>query len=259
MVPLSLQILHVEQTTSTNDDLLRLAEEEEVEHGTILRADHQTAGRGQHTRSWSSGMGQGLYCSIYLCIEQPPAYAFGLNAMVSLVAVDTLQAFTPHQCMIKYPNDIICNDKKIGGILIENRVTSRSFESVVGIGLNVAQDFSETPLAPKATSLHMLSTTHKKVSVDDVFQNLCTQLVQSRLLDSQSLSMAIQSGELWQRYHQSLAYRDSDVEVNDGGRTLIATLRGVTPEGKVLLHHNGEDIAYVYEQIKIRYPSNSHL
>ncbi|MEJ7935196.1 biotin--[acetyl-CoA-carboxylase] ligase [Sphingobium sp. AN558] len=123
--------MFVEETGSTNADMLALAEEGAAE-GSWLRAGHQTGGRGRMGRHWESPPGN-LYCStlVRLRAGDPPAHSLALvaaNAVHALVA-----PLCAGQVRIKWPNDILVDGAKIAGILLERTGDA----VVVGMGVNV--------------------------------------------------------------------------------------------------------------------------
>jgi BirA family biotin operon repressor/biotin-[acetyl-CoA-carboxylase] ligase len=139
---------------STNNYAASLLKLSEVVEGTVVMAHHQTNGRGQRGNSWSSNPGQNLLCSLIL---RPnflnPADQFGLNRMVSLALLNYLK-HEGIEAVIKWPNDILVNEQKIAGILIENVIRGNQLEyTIVGIGLNMNQQIFASEW--KATSMQL--------------------------------------------------------------------------------------------------------
>jgi len=155
-------VLHLGMTDSTNDDAYKLALDG-AEHGFGVIADRQLAGKGRLGKDWASPAGTGLYCSIIV----RPKLAFidfpklTLTAGLALCrAVENLQ--TNSSFGLKWPNDLYCNQRKCGGILVESSsISCRKKDSfvIVGIGLNVNTklDQFQLELQQKATSLHIIS------------------------------------------------------------------------------------------------------
>lgn len=125
-----------------------------------MLAAHQTAGRGQQSNSWLSKAGENLTCSFILYPRHSkPEQAFLLNMAIALAVSDTVVAQTTGFCdaptRIKWPNDILCADQKVAGILVENIWQGQRWDAcVAGIGLNLNQQhFGEVE---GASSLGML-------------------------------------------------------------------------------------------------------
>ncbi len=152
--------LKLKEIDSTNDFAHRLMEIYTLEeiNNTVICAQYQTRGRGVGINKWVSDNGKNLTFTIvhipdYLIIDQ----AFYLSKAASTAIVDFLDEFGV-QASIKWPNDIICQDKKCAGILIENTVSSihkKIKVSIIGIGLNVNQ--TEFPHGIKASSMRLVT------------------------------------------------------------------------------------------------------
>jgi BirA family biotin operon repressor/biotin-[acetyl-CoA-carboxylase] ligase len=121
---------HVAATGSTNDDLLASADERP--NRSVLVADYQHAGRGRRDRVWSAMPGRNLLASI-LFHDVPPE-PMELPRRVSVAAVDACRRFTTAAVVLKWPNDVLLDDRKVAGVLAQ-RAASGSV--VVGIGVNV--------------------------------------------------------------------------------------------------------------------------
>ena len=119
-------------------------------NGALVVADAQTAGRGRLGRSWQSPAGKGLYFSLILRPNEPNPARFALLAGLGVARGIEGVIDAPIQC--KWPNDILCNSKKIGGILCE----TREERLIVGVGLNVTharEDLPERPIFPASSLL----------------------------------------------------------------------------------------------------------
>ena len=155
--PWGVPVRVVDETGSTNDELLALGEKG-APTGTLLFAERQTAGRGQFRRPWSSARSLGIWCSLLLRMDVSDATIPSLSAFPAVALVETLQLLGIRGHGIKAPNDILIDGKKIAGILVETR-TGRDPYAVIGIGLNVNHtpgDFPED-LKDCAVSLAMLT------------------------------------------------------------------------------------------------------
>ena len=135
----------VEVTASTNDDLLRLAEEG-APAWTVEVAAHQQEGRGRLGRTWVSTPGSSLLVSVLLRPDLPPADA----ALLTLAAGACMAVSCSVACGVdvrcEWPNDLMAGERKIGGILAEAKVeAARLAHVVVGVGMNVAQTAEDFP------------------------------------------------------------------------------------------------------------------
>jgi BirA family transcriptional regulator, biotin operon repressor / biotin---[acetyl-CoA-carboxylase] ligase len=128
--------------------------------GTLVIAERQTKGRGRMGRKWHSPPKKGLYFSLVLRPKLPPFKIPGISLMAGLAVLRAIHATTGTTTLMKWPNDILFEGKKLAGILIELKAELDRVEYlVVGIGINVnhlRKDFSLT-LGTKATSLKIIS------------------------------------------------------------------------------------------------------
>jgi BirA family transcriptional regulator, biotin operon repressor / biotin---[acetyl-CoA-carboxylase] ligase len=128
-------IQHHERIGSTNDEARQLAAAG-APHGTVIHADEQVAGRGRFGRTWFSPPGN-LYLSVLLRLDLPPAATSELGFVTALTVADAVDALLPKQTKstLKWPNDVLVDDGKIAGILVE----SVDGAQIIGVGLNVLE------------------------------------------------------------------------------------------------------------------------
>ena len=142
-------------TASTNDIAWEYAVNP-ANHGLCVLAERQTAGRGRRGQSWVGGEGQSILCSILLI--EPPMEAERLTLTAAVAVADTVRAFCGLAAMIKWPNDILVNGKKLAGILVEKRSIDNRACFVIGVGINcnqTAEAFEGLKLRTPATSLRI--------------------------------------------------------------------------------------------------------
>jgi BirA family biotin operon repressor/biotin-[acetyl-CoA-carboxylase] ligase len=145
----------VDETGSTNADLLARAEAGADIDGLVLLAEYQNAGRGRHGRLWSAPPRTQVALSVGVAGASVPRPGWGwLTLAVGVAVADALAAFDV-EAGLKWPNDVLVNDGKLAGILAE--VAAPSPVIVVGLGLNVTLTADEAP-DPVATSLLMLGS-----------------------------------------------------------------------------------------------------
>lgn len=126
-------LLHFDSIGSTNDELRRLAAEGAVS-GTVIHADEQVAGRGRMARKWFSPPGN-LYVSILVRTGLPAARSSELAFVTSVAVAETVRSLVPARVSVrlKWPNDVLVNDAKISGVLLEQADDA----VIIGIGLNI--------------------------------------------------------------------------------------------------------------------------
>ena len=156
MAGTELKLIELEFTESTNNYAMQLINDDKAQPGTAIVARTQGGGKGQRGRKWIDMPGESLLMSIIVTPKQPLTEQFVFSASVAVAIANVLQNLLPDTPIaIKWPNDIIINDKKAGGILIENVFRGSVWtHSVIGLGMNVNQtSFSE--MLPNAISLQL--------------------------------------------------------------------------------------------------------
>ncbi len=143
-------------TGSTNDVAAHLAERG-AEEGTTVVAEHQTAGRGRHGRTWFSPPGAGLYVSVVLRPVGPLARrnpAVLLTLASGVAVAEAVRAVTGLPAKIKWPNDVVINGRKLAGILAESAAHGGTLQHVVlGFGVNLQAAVCPPELASRLTSI----------------------------------------------------------------------------------------------------------
>jgi BirA family transcriptional regulator, biotin operon repressor / biotin---[acetyl-CoA-carboxylase] ligase len=156
------EIAVIQETTSTNDSILQRASAQTPE-GLVVFAEKQTAGRGQRENVWESAAHKGLWFSILL----RPKIDISESALLTDWAAQTVAKTITEQfnaaTVVKPPNDVYLEGKKVSGVLLEMRAQSNAPHiAVLGIGVNVnhrAEDFSEQ-LRERAASLAQILDRH---------------------------------------------------------------------------------------------------
>ncbi|PHR47394.1 MAG: biotin--[acetyl-CoA-carboxylase] ligase [Fluviicola sp.] len=154
------KIVHLESVDSTNNYAANVFKEGRIDHGTVILADIQTNGRGQRGNTWQSDAFENLTMSIAidpnLCKINN---LISLNHITTIALYQLIKKYCQH-VKIKWPNDILVNQNKIAGILIESQFSGNKMYSIIGVGLNVNQTYFESS---KSTSLSI--ETNKNLNI----------------------------------------------------------------------------------------------
>ena len=126
----------VERCNSTNTMLL----EEKGSGCVLLVAEEQTAGRGRRGRRWHSTPGAGLTFSLALRVKRPARELAGLSLAAGVALCKALRALGVARAALKWPNDLVVDGAKLGGILVETRGAGAATRAVIGIGINCRRD-----------------------------------------------------------------------------------------------------------------------
>ncbi len=150
----ALQIIELDFTDSTNNYAMRLIDGNKAQDGLTIVANAQTNGKGQRGKTWVDIPGNSLLVSVIVAPRHSLQEQFIFNAAITVAIAKVLQKLDDEmRVAVKWPNDIIVNDKKAGGILIENVLRGSNWtHSVIGFGLNLYQDSFPDDL-PHAISL----------------------------------------------------------------------------------------------------------
>ncbi|HEX8577283.1 MAG TPA: biotin--[acetyl-CoA-carboxylase] ligase [Flavobacterium sp.] len=243
-----MKIIKLDAIDSTNDFLKLLADQEAVESFTVVTAQHQKRGKGQRGAKWHSEKGKNLTMSLLLkdvLCSVDTIYILNIIVAMSITAV--LEDYNIPALSIKWPNDIMSANKKLGGILIENTFKNTgAIVSIVGIGLNVNQlNFDGLP---KASSLAAIMNTEFDIEA------LLIKIAKNIECYTKEL-ITTPSTELWLRYNDKL-FRKSIPTVfeNRKGEKFMGIIKEVNQAGKLqVLLEDGSTASFEIKEIKMLY------
>ncbi len=208
--------------------------------GLCVVAREQTKGRGRHERVWNSPRDAGLYFSIVLRPQSEVKAWSLITLMAALAVVDALLDACGLQTDIKWPNDIVINERKLGGILAETVETDQGLACVLGIGINLTKHAFPPHLEERATSVGM-----ENAQVPDPEQLL------SKLLEHISLRYA----QLAEEQGPAATIRDwkaassfaggKRVRVDTGTELFDGTTCGLESDGALLVQTEAGEIKVV--------------
>lgn len=221
-----MKLIKLDAIDSTNEFLKSLSSQQELENFTIVTAENQTKGKGQMGAVWRSEVGKNLIMSVlvrdFLLNNEE---VFNLNIIISLSVIKTLEELNIPDLSIKWPNDIMSYNKKLGGILIENTLKSDgTIVSVVGLGLNVNQiNFQNLP---NASSLAVISNV--EFNKDELVILIVEKIKEKILLWEQ------QSATFWSEYFNNLFRKGVPMPFkNIDNQNFMGIIQGVSPIGKL--------------------------
>ena len=151
------RVISFRETDSTNEVAFRLAEEE-AEEGTVVVAEAQRRGKGRLGRRWESPAGVNLYCSIILRPPVLPVRAPQLTFLSAVAVARAVAATTSLTPFIKWPNDVLVNDRKVAGLLNEMSAETEKVNFIIlgiGVNLNMRREQFPADLRHPATSLFL--------------------------------------------------------------------------------------------------------
>tara|TARA_Y100000739_G_C20596362_1_gene460489 strand:- start:689 stop:1426 length:738 start_codon:yes stop_codon:yes gene_type:complete len=222
-----MNIIKLDAIDSTNSYLKKIISNKDVSDSTIVTAKFQTKGKGQLGANWESEDSKNLIFSIYkkdLGIKVKDQFI--ISIIVSLALIKTLKKNNLPNLRIKWPNDIMSENKKICGILIENIVKEKHIKhAVIGIGLNVNQTIFDN--LPNASSIKKITgNTHNK---DEILKELANNINRSFEMIYSS------SSEIIFKKYEELLYRINKPSTfkNLKGENFTGFIKGVNKLGKL--------------------------
>lgn len=222
-----MNIIKLSAIESTNSFLKELIMNQYVENFTIISTENQTKGKGQVGAVWDSEAGKNLTFSVLVKdVVVESASVFILNTLVSISIIKALEKFKINNLAIKWPNDILSEQKKIAGILIENIFKGNNeIISIVGIGLNVNQLYFEN--LPQASSLAILN--NKEFDENLILIEICHQLK----FHCAQISNNVKK-DFWEEYHNYLFKNNiPSVFLDVDNHQFMGIIKGVSKFGKL--------------------------
>ena len=207
-------------------------------------SEHQLAGRGRRGRVWEDGTGRDLCLSLLWRFDAARARAQGLSLAVGVAAARALAATGAGGIGLKWPNDVVWRDRKLGGILIEGSVSGRVWTVVIGIGVNVHPGGAPDPCIPRA---HLGSIPGAHVSRNRLAADLIAEIwAECARFEECGAGPAI--GE-WTRLD---AMRGRAVRVHRPDGEVGGIARGVDDAGELLVEVDGAIERFVSAEVSLR-------
>lgn len=218
-------LVFVPDCHSTNSLGMDLAQRRSGAEGTVVITDNQYSGRGQRGNLWISEPGKNLTFSVLLKPNVRPDQQFILTQLVALAVADYVKT-KAKGVKIKWPNDILVNEKKVCGILIESSLSGAHVQFVIaGIGLNMNQKVFQNP---RATSLKLETGIEFNLNAE---LNELLLALETRYLRFREGSVATIRDD----YHQNLYRLGEKHQFVVGRETFNGTIEGIDESGRLLV------------------------
>ena len=220
----SKNLIKLNEIDSTNKFLLDLNKKRQFTNSVVVTADYQTKGKGRRANSWESKKGKNLLISILFKHNLKIENQFLFSAAISLSIQELISQFTNEKVYIKWPNDIMINNKKIAGFIIDNLFQKKTIHtSVVGIGINVNQ-LKFKKYNPEAISISLINSS--VIDLGDLKDNLLN------ILDNNYNNM--DDGFL-KKYNKLLFMKNSYMNFKIKEKIIKAKIHSVDKTGALLL------------------------
>lgn len=246
-----MKIIKCHTTSSTNDDLREYAVENHSDKTVALLTFYQKNGKGQRGRFWHAEKGNSLtFSMLFKDVEIPFAQIFQIHVGVSMVLIDFLSEISQGQINfnVKWPNDIMAENKKCAGILIETKSAEHGVnEMIIGIGVNLNNTEFPSQLV-HAVSLKQISAEH--YPIENSFNILIQRLEQT----VRALPLRENWNKLFENYQQSLFKRKQQIEVVYKDELLTVELEGVDESGRLIVKEKELGLIHAsFEELKWNY------
>lgn len=242
-----MKLIKLDAIDSTNEFLKGLSNKQDVQNFTVVTAEKQLKGKGQMGAKWDSESGKNLIMSVlvkdFLFNHED---VFNLNVVISLAVIRTLKKYNLPELSIKWPNDIMSANKKIGGILIENSIKGAgTITSIAGLGLNVNQ--TEFQNLPRASSLALIC--NAEFDKEEILFRIVSEI------EEIIANYSVKAPFLWEEYTNGLfkigiptAFADEN-EVN-----FMGIIQGVSAQGKLQVLLEDDSVCeYNLKEIQMLY------
>ena len=242
-------IRYLPVTDSTNTQAKLLAKQG-APHGTVLLADCQTGGRGRMGRQFLSPAGQGVYMSVILRPGCPPDRLMHLTCAVAVAMCDAVEAVAGFRPGVKWINDLVADNRKLGGILTElslDAATGLTAYAVVGIGINCSQQLSELPPELQGIAGSIAMVTGKSVNRKDLIAAMICALhrMDGQLLDGKQDLMA--------RYRADCITLGQEVTVHGSSTIWQGTALGLDDDGGLIVRRaDGSEETVATGEVSVR-------
>ena len=229
------QIEYYNRLESTNDEAWELIDSGEATHGMIVITDHQFKGKGRGQNSWFMSPSKGLTMSLIL-LDSITIESTGLASLAAGVAAAKTLENLGSSPNLKWPNDILFQQKKVGGILCESKLSGQQVQAIVlGLGLNINENKKDFPseLVDTATSLNIVTgNVHQRELVCAIFTTIFEQYWEKILQNSNKII------EDWTNY---CSHINQNVSFMHNGNSLKGKFKKVNSKGHACIELDGND------------------
>ena len=235
-----------ESIDSTNAELMRRAATATVD-GAVALAEHQSSGRGRRGRSWTTPRGRSIALSIGQRIETPAARLGPLSLVVGVAAATALERRGVPDVKLKWPNDLVLEERKLGGVLIEVVPLRQPTETVIGIGINVVRT-AELDAVEAAVA-----------TIDDVLaspdRNALVALLISEVHAATERFASAGFGAFRDAWSARNLHAGRRVRVSSLAATVEGVVLGVAEQGELMLDTGSEVRLINAGEVSLREPS----
>lgn len=238
--------------TSTNDLMReRLQAGHAYQAGEVLLAEAQTAGRGRRGKQWYSPFATNLYLSMYWPLKQGMSAAMGMSIVVGTLLAQAIREAGVKAVALKWPNDVLVDNKKIAGILIDLEGQAiDDAHAIIGVGVNLSMpDWLASPIDQAWTDLQSCLPTklNRNAWVADLIQRLREGLDE---FEKQGLAPFI---EHWLQFDDLF---DRNVTLKMGSHAIHGKAKGIADDGALCVEVDGQLKHFHAGEVSLRYDTH---
>ena len=229
------EVLYYPNLDSTNDELWKLCDNNTLDSKNLLViTDNQTSGKGRGQNKWFSQPSKSLTCSFLL----DPIFSnnyFNLHALLIPVAViQAIKKVAFVDLGIKWPNDIMYKNKKLGGILIESKGINKKLN--IGIGLNINESYEDFPDDLIDLAISLKEITGYSIQREPLLAFIFNEL--NNLIVSNDVELIIDN---WMQY---CIHKNKQISFTQNHKKIIGVFESINEFGQAIINNNGKSINY---------------
>ena len=212
---------------STNNEIWRALKKKNINEGYTIISEYQTSGKGRRGNKWISNKGDSLMFSILLK-PNLPIEKIGLISILSGISVSSaIKKIYNIEASLKWPNDVLVNNKKLAGILVESKIIKNQVHIVIGIGININQKLMVNELIDKAISVRMI--TKRIHDIEVLFLSILEHL-------ENFYSMPIDTWITTWETHCN--HKNCNIKFHDNNDIFEGIFMGLTDNGEAIIKKN---------------------
>ncbi len=222
----ALKIFHV--VGSTNTELMATAAKGVVNR-FLYSAECQIQGRGRRGRAWTSPFARNLAFSYGHVTPVPLNKLGGLSLVVGLAVAESINSRSSVDASLKWPNDLVVGEQKLGGILVELMPSGNSTQIIVGVGVNVSlQEADRADVERQITDLHSIGNNHSRT--EELIEIVSTLQQFLARFDEQGFEPFVEA------FNAAHIYHGKTCAIHQGDQIIIGEVDGVAPDGALILY-----------------------
>lgn len=228
----SFKYVYYPKTKSTNQDIWELYNHDDTKKYFVI-TDNQTQGRGRNNHPWISSPNKSITCSFLLDQIFDEKKINFHSLIIPLAIIKGIKKFTGLKLSLKWPNDIIYNNRKLGGILIESKKKQASYIFNIGIGINVNEDLDDFPNSIKNNVTSLKLITQNNIQREPLMASILNEL--DSLIDNNNII---------NEWINNCCHIDKKINFNYKNQSVEGIFKDINNNGQAIIQYNNKFILY---------------